>query len=66
VYLSDHSDEDVKVTGFNNSGTYFFSTFKTSKAATFAHSVRKHIADPSITPGPGSYNRFSDFAREKR
>lgn len=63
MYSPSHADEDAKVTGFNNSGTYFFSTFRTSKAATFAHSVRRHIADPSITPGPGSYNRFSDFPR---
>jgi hypothetical protein len=56
-------DEDVKVTGLNNSGTYFYSTFRTNKAASFAHSPRKHIADPSITPGPGSYQRFSDFPR---
>ena len=54
-------DEDTKVTGFNNSGTYYPSTFRTSKANSFGHDKRKHIADPTISPGPGAYNRFSDF-----
>lgn len=57
-------DEDTKVTGFNNSGTYFYSTFKTSKANAFAHSSRKHIAEPTISPGPGAYARFSDFPKK--
>ena len=49
------------MTGFNNSGTYFCSTFRTSKANAFGHSSRKHIAEPTVAPGPGAYNRFSDF-----
>ena len=61
MYFLFELDEDVRVTGFNNSGTYFCSTFKTSKANAFAHSSRKHIADPTISPGPGAYKRFSDF-----
>ena len=61
--IDDIIDQDTKVTGFNNSGTYFFSNFRTSKANSFAHSPRKHIAEPSETPGPGTYVRFSDFAK---
>jgi hypothetical protein len=50
------------VTGFSNSGTYFSSTFRSFKANRFAGSPRKHIAEPTIAPGPGAYQRFSDFA----
>ncbi len=66
VYSPPHADEDAKVTSLNNSGTYFYSTFRTSKANAFAHSARKHIADPTISPGPGAYMRFSEFPRVGR
>lgn len=61
-----NSDQDEKVTGFNNSGSYFYSNFRTSKVNSFGHSARKHISDPSFTPGPGAYNRFSDFPSQFR
>lgn len=62
MYILCDVDEDTKVTGFSNSGTYFSSTYKSFKANRFAGSPRKHIAEPSIAPGPGTYQRFSDFA----
>lgn len=64
MYKSCDKDEDTKVTGFNKTGSYYFSNFRNSKVNSFAHSPRKHIADPSFTPGPGAYDRFSDFARD--
>jgi len=66
MYARVYEDQDTKITGFNNTGVYFNSTFKTTKANAFSHSVRKSIADPSITPGPGSYHRFSDFPLIKK
>jgi hypothetical protein len=65
MYFCFNEDEDTKVTGFNKTGSYYFSNFRNSKVNSFAHSPRKHIADPSITPGPGAYDRFSDFARDR-
>ena len=65
MYPFNDLDEDTKVTGFNKTGSYYFSNFRNSKVNSFAHSPRKHIADPSNTPGPGTYNRFSDFARDR-
>ena len=37
-------DEDGKVTGLNNSGTYYCSTLRTTKANAFGSQARKHIA----------------------
>ena len=62
MYPAMHSDEDTKVTGFNSSGSYFNSNYRSFKANRFAGSPRKHIAEPTIAPGPGTYQSFSDFA----
>jgi len=59
-------DQDAKITSLNTTGIYLNSTYRTKKANAFSQSKRKHIAEPSITPGPGSYNRFSDFPRLNR
>jgi len=61
MYIMNYKDEDTKITGFNQSGKYFYSTYRTSQTRRFGKSEKKHFADPSITPGPGSYRRFSDF-----
>ena len=61
MYIEGYVDQDAKLTGFNTTGAYFNSTFKSNKANAFSHSSRKDLANPARTPGPGSYGCFSDF-----
>jgi len=59
MYNNYNIDDDTKATNLNKSGKYFFSLFRTSQSNTFGSAKRKSIADDSITPGPGSYHKFS-------
>ena len=45
----------------NNKGSYFLSRYKSSIGKSFGNSIRPSIADNKGYPGPGQYNRHSDF-----
>ena len=47
----------------NKKGTYFNSKMPSNYVKSFQGTSRPPINEPSETPGPGKYDKFSEFAR---